>query len=373
MLKIIISDIRQELKFYILLIIQSLLAFIVIGAVSITIGEYQRCDTAIKEYDISDNYYGKSLTEVYTEHGRGGGAEEWLMKMQVDNFIAENFHTEGYSFINTYDVDRENELEGVEFVTKNFFELFELKLLEGRFFTEEEYGTSTLKNTPMIMSGDYLGEYKLGDMYKGKYEIVGFIDQNSSMMLPGGEGSRPLPLYNEKYIPVKSLSFMKENGFDYPTTLIYTEDKAELRKINEYAEKLGMYPYLFASYAETKAIIDGTINQVNIPMFIVSFIISVMALLCLIQAMLEFVRNNAEELLIHMMCGATLSDIILRVGAGTVLTAFISAVTAMIIFRTAGAALLISLAAVIAMIFSLVPIAARLKLKPLIAAVKEEK
>ena len=67
-----------------------------------------------------------------------------------------------------------------------------------------------------------------------------------------------------------------------------------------------------------------------------------------------------------------LSDIILRVGAGTVLTAFISAAAASLVFRSASTTAVLFITAAAVTVIAILPVAVRSKLKPLIAAVKEE-
>ena len=89
--------------------------------------------------------------------------------------------------------------------------------------------------------------------------------------------------------------------------------------------------------------------------------------------MLTYVRKNISELLIHVICGATINDIILRVGAGAFFAVFLSGAIMAAILHTLTATIAIIITGIIAVIVSLIPVVTTLKKKSLIIAVKEEK
>lgn len=166
---------------------------------------------------------------------------------------------------------------------------------------------------------------------------------------------------------------MKENNFDCPTRLIYAENKAELKAINDYAEEHGVYPFNFISLAETKQVIEMVNGQTNIPLLVISAIIILLALLCLIQSEMLFVKKNMSELLIHMICGARQLDIVIRISAGTLLVIALSVIISSLLFMSAFTSAILSVLGLVTAAFAIIPTVIRLKLKPLISAVKEEK
>ncbi len=369
-IKLIFGDIRLNLRAYIMLTVQSVIAFLVIGVILLVSNVASPKINALDSFDLSDNYYGCIRTEVYTNHGIVSGEEDRQLRKEIEYFIAENYEVQGS--IDSY-ITYQGEEEGIEFVTEKFFDIFHLEVQEGRLFEKSEYGQDSLDNTPVILGAAYKDEYKLGDMYLDRFEIVGFLKDDSNIITLAGDLSSLFCIDNYICAPVKSLKCMKENNLGYPTELICAEDKGDLKKINDYANELGVYPYNYVSLPETKALINAVANQVNLPLLLISLMITLLALLCLIQSMLEFVKKNIVELLIHMMCGAKLSDIILRVGAGTALTAFISAAAASLVFRSASTTAVLFITATAVTVIAVLPVAVRLKLKPLIVAVKEEK
>ncbi len=369
-LRLVITDIKMNIKYYILLMVQSVIALIVIGNICNEVSYTNSFVNSLDSFNFSDNYYGAISNEIYTGNGIMVSEEDIKLKNMLSYYIGENFHTEGYGIA---DITKNEEIYSIFYVSENFFDIYGLKLLQGRFFEKSEYNVDSLQKTPVILGADYAEQYKLGDIFLDDYEIVGFLEKNSKIAIIAGEGSSVTSIDYCILAPVKSMKAMKENNYGYPTTLIYSENKSDLKKINDYANEIGIYTSNFTSLNEAKTMVNIIGNKVNIPLIVISSIIILLALLCLIQSMLEFVKKNIVELLIHMMCGARLSDIILRVGAGTALTAFISAAAAALIFRSASTTAVLFITAAAVTVIAVLPVAVRLKLKPLIVAVKEEK
>ena len=91
----------------------------------------------------------------------------------------------------------------------------------------------------------------------------------------------------------------------------------------------------------------------------------------------KYCRHNPDflisKLLIHVICGATINDIILRVGAGAFFVVFLSGMIMAVILHTLTATIAIIITGIISVIISLIPVVTTLKKKSLIIAVKEEK
>lgn len=368
--KIILGDIRSNIGFYILLTVQTMIAFIIIGNLCGVTLYTNSTVNALDSFSFSDNYYGGIRTEVYTLNGVSVTEYDLSTERQLGYFIAENFVTEGYS--NTF-IEEDGVMYELNFVSENFFDIYDLEVAKGRLFEKSEYNSDSIENTPVILGSIYNGQYDIGDMYLGKYEVVGILNEGQQIINLVGELSQPFYVDSFVFLPVKSLKCMKENNFDYPTQLIYAEDKAELKAINDYAEELDIYPYNFVSLEGTKKIISILSKQTNIPMLVISAIIILLALLCLIQSEMLFVKKNISELLIHMICGARQLDIVIRISAGTLLVIALSVIVSSLLFMSAFTSAILSVVGLVTAAFAIIPTVIRLKLKPLISAVKEEK
>ena len=324
----------------------------------------------LDSFSFSDNYYGRISTEVYILNGVCVTEDDLSTERQLGYFIAENFETEGYG--NTCIIDG-GEMYELSFVSDSFFEIYNLEVQKGRLFDHSEYHSDSIENTPVILGSQFNGQYDIGDMYLGKYEVVGILREGQQIINLVGELSQPFDVDSFAFLPVKSLQCMKENNFDYPTQLIYTEDKSELKVINDYAEELGIYPFNFVSLDGTKQIINILAEQTNMPMLVISAIIILLALLCLKQSAMLFVKKNMTELLIHMICGARPIDTVIRISAGTLLVIAVSVIISSVLFMSAFTAVILSAVGLITAALAIIPTVIRLRLKPLITAVKEEK
>ena len=326
--------------------------------------KYDKSNQTVNGAGIPADYYRAKSTAVYTDGGRAINGDE--RQALLIEFIADNFHTEGVTGYTT-PLDHP-----ILMATDGYFDIYGLRLEKGRAFNKDEYDSDNA-DMPIIMGYGFINDYDIGDTYMDKFTIVGFLSDEQYIPELSGRISKGFSVNYNIYTPIKSREWLKENGVSYPTDLIYSENKSELDAINQKAEELGLYAYNFLSADEAEQILINTTSTLNIPLVLITLLITAMSLLCLVQSMLEFVRKNIVELLIHMICGAKLSNIILRVGAGTVLTAFISAAAASLAFRSASTAAVLFITAAAVTVIAVLPIAISLKLKPPIVAVKEEK
>ncbi len=369
-IKLIFSDIKADKKFFILLTIQTLIAFIVIGNICGIANYTTETVDYLDSFSFSDKYYGKISTEIYTFSGIAVTEADIETERKLSYYIAENYKASGYS--NNYIEAGENSYT-MTFVSEDFFDIYKLETESGRLFLDEEYHSDTMENTPVILGNYYKDTYKVGDMYLDKYKVVGILKSGQEIINLAGEKSRPVSTDLDKFFPVKNLSCMRQNHYEYPSSLIYSDNKAQLKAINDYAEKLGMYPFNFISLSGTKQMINNMSTQTTVPLTIISFIIIALAIFCLIQSAMLFIRRNLTELLIHRICGAGLSSILLRVSAGSFIVIFTSGVVASLIFRTVIAATGITITGVAVLLITIIPFAVKLRNLSILSSIREGK
>lgn len=368
-IQLIINDIRSSLPLYLLIFCQLLLVFYVVSS---------GCDFLSKAgngtaaQDISydsrnDNYYVKSKTDDEIRVAISGETNE------LSYYIGENYKTVDFAYLDSlvYGDNISGDIYDVYGVTSAFFDYYNITVEQGRLFSDDEYGGDG-KNIPVVVGSTAADEYSVGDKYLDKYEIVGILKpgQYTYWMYSDMEATS---VDTAVYMPIMSTEFLKENGIDYPTQLIFAENKNALSAINEKAAELGIYGYNFISINDMIKQRSDTFLQNSMIMIIIGAIILVLCLLSLIETMLTYVRKNISELLIHVICGATINDIILRVGAGAFFVVFLSGMIMAVILHTLTATIAIIITGIISVIISLIPVVTTLKKKSLIIAVKEEK
>ena len=368
-IQLIINDIRSSLPLYLLIFCQLLLVFYVVSS---------GCDFLSKAgngtaaQDISydsrnDNYYVKSKTDDEIRVAISGETNE------LSYYIGENYKTVDFAYLDSlvYGDNISGDIYDVYGVTSAFFDYYNITVEQGRLFSDDEYGGDG-KNIPVVVGSTAADGYSVGDKYLDKYEIVVILKpgQYTYWMYSDMEATS---VDTAVYMPIMSTEFLKENGIDYPTQLIFAENKNALSAINEKAAELGIYGYNFISINDMIKQRSDTFLQNSMIMIIIGAIILVLCLLSLIETMLTYVRKNISELLIHVICGATINDIILRVGAGAFFVVFLSGMIMAVILHTLTATIAIIITGIISVIISLIPVVTTLKKKSLIIAVKEEK
>lgn len=368
-IQLIINDIRSSLPLYLLIFCQLLLVFYVVSS---------GCDFLSKAgngtaaQDISydsrnDNYYVKSKTDDEITMAISGETNE------LSYYIGENYKTVDFAYLDSlvYGDNISGDIYDVYGVTSAFFDYYNITVEQGRLFSDDEYGGDG-KNIPVVVGSTAADGYSVGDKYLDKYEIVGILKsgQYTYWIYSDMEATS---VDTAVYMPIMSTEFLKENGIDYPTQLIFAENKNALSAINEKAAELGIYGYNFISINDVIKQRSDTFLQNSMIMIIIGAIILVLCLLSLIETMLTYVRKNISELLIHVICGATINDIILRVGAGAFFVVFLSGMIMAVILHTLTATIAIIITGIISVIISLIPVVTTLKKKSLIIAVKEEK
>ena len=368
-IQLIINDIRSSLPLYLLIFCQLLLVFYVVSSGCDFLSEAGN-GTAAQDisYDSrNDNYYVKSKTDDEIRVAISGETNE------LSYYIGENYKTVDFAYLDSlvYGDNISGDIYDVYGVTSAFFDYYNITVEQGRLFSDDEYGGDG-KNIPVVVGSTAADGYSVGDKYLDKYEIVGILKpgQYTYWMYSDMEATS---VDTAVYMPIMSTEFLKENGIDYPTQLIFAENKNALSAINEKAAELGIYGYNFISINDMIKQRSDTFLQNSMIMIIIGAIILVLCLLSLIETMLTYVRKNISELLIHVICGATINDIILRVGAGAFFVVFLSGMIMAVILHTLTATIAIIITGIISVIISLLPVVTTLKKKSLIIAVKEEK
>lgn len=369
-IQLIINDIRSSLPLYLLIFCQLLLVFYVVSSGCDFLSEAGN-GTATQDisYDSrNDNYYVKSKTDDEIRVAISGETNE------LSYYIGANYKTVDFAYLDSlvYGDNISGDIYDVYGVTPAFFDYYNITVEQGRLFSDNEYGGDG-NNIPVVVGSTAADGYSVGDKYLDKYEIVGILKPGQYTYMVSYGDMEATSVDTTVYMPIMSKEFLKENGIDYPTQLIFAENKSALSAINEKAAELGIYGYNFISINDMIKQHSDTFLQNSIVMIIIGAIILVLCLLSLIETMLTYVRKNISELLIHVICGATINDIILRVGAGAFIAVFLSGAIMAVILHTLTATIAIIITGIISVIISLIPVVTTLKKKSLIIAVKEEK
>lgn len=370
LIKIILFDIKSNLLSCLLLTFQMIVAFFVIGNLC-SITAYKTVTVnALGGFDFPKNCYSPSSTDIYTDGGIVVDYDDIEKERNLSYYIAENYKTEGRS-------EFYEEKDGTEYtlsvITEHYFDIFGFEVSKGRLFQNTEYGKDLSDNPPVVIGSDFENDYSIGDLYLDKYEVVGILKSGMKTTFLKGDKSSVVSADNKVFTPVMSIESMKAQGIDYPTSLIYADDKSDLAAINDYAAENGMNTYNFISADETRQLIDLVSTKADISLIVISSIIIILAVFSMIQSTLLYVRKNIRELLIHMICGASQSDILLRISAEVLIINLVGVVVSSLIFMSLQTTLVFMLTGIATAVIAILPVMVSIKRKPLIMQIKEEK
>ena len=370
LIKIILFDIKSNLLSCLLLTFQMIVAFFVIGNLC-SITAYKTVTVnALDGFDFPKNCHSPSSTDIYTDGGIVVDYDDIEKERNLSYYIAENYKTEGRS-------EFYEEKDGTEYtlsvITEHYFDIFGFEVSKGRLFQNTEYGKDLSDNPPVVLGSDFENDYNIGDLYLDKYEVVGILKSGMKTTFLKGDKSSVVSADNKVFTPVMSIESMKAQGIDYPTSLIYADDKSDLAAINDYAAENGMNTYNFISADETRQLIDLVSTKADISLIVISSIIIILAVFSMIQSTLLYVRKNIRELLIHMICGASQSDILLRISAEVLIINLVGVVVSSLIFMSLRTTLVFMLTGIATAVIAILPVMVSIKRKPLIMQIKEEK
>lgn len=370
LIKIILFDIKSNLLSCLLLTFQMIVAFFVIGDLC-SITAYKTVTVnALDGFDFPKKCYSPSNPDIYTDGGIWTDYDDIEKERNLSYYIAENYKTEGRS-------EFYEEKDGTEYtlsvITEHYFDIFGFEVSKGRLFQNTEYGKDLSDNPPVVLGSDFENDYNIGDLYLDKYEVVGILKSGMKTTFLQGDKSSIVSVDDDVFTPVMSIESMKAQGIDYPTSLIYADDKSDLAAINDYAAENGMNTYNFISADETRQLIDLVSTKADISLIVISSIIIILAVFSMIQSTLLYVRKNIRELLIHMICGASQSDILLRISAEVLIINLVGVVVSSLIFMSLRTTLVFMLTGIATAVIAILPVMVSIKRKPLILQIKEEK
>lgn len=196
-----------------------------------------------------------------------------------------------------------------EFSQGEIEEIFQPSFFEGRELFEKG-------NIPAVAGSYFKGKYHLGDCiaddFGQQYEIIGFMEKGVSYAMPT-QDKEPYALDQALVMPV--YVDVSDNGgimeYLYSCQFI-TEDKQELKEIEDLNFKLGLLDGYFVSYKEQlKVVKDDTregmllFGSFGVLLFFFSFI-------GMTGMLVQFFMEYEYEYGVHMLCGAEEKDIFIR-------------------------------------------------------------
>lgn len=313
--------------------------------------------TAEKLLAANDTYITTDVTDI----------ETYISKIATSE--AQPRLAELYAFMNQYDhyvltqistllVDSVGNAEIIQLDRKAFevFNLYEKCDDIDPFLLFEAHQSELI---PVIAGYKFAREYDIGDVLGGEYEIAGFFDRGAYCIRPSAQADK---LYFDTAL-VRPCIVNKHSQYSELASAIIgmhiiTDDPDVLSGISEKSNELDLFSLRFIS-------ISGQITRIfeqelRVVKYMMTYILlsMLLSLACMASSMLVFIKKHIREFAIHLLCGATMNHIMLRIllQAG-VMYAFAFAITSLLFFDLAVALWLALICVVFCLCAAILPIA----------------
>lgn len=199
------------------------------------------------------------------------------------------------------------------FASKDFFDVFSFSTSAGRLFTEEDF-EKRKELLPVLLGCNYSHKYGIGDTINGAFLVIGLLDSGLFYLDPG-KSENVINLSNMIVAPFvmdeKADPTMLSNLTGFGTLI--TKDDSLLPQIAQKAQKLELFDDIeFISYSEQlQRITKDSVTLIMIELFSL-VIILFFCMICLITALINYIDIQKKELAVHLLCGATPFDLLVR-------------------------------------------------------------
>lgn len=387
-----INNIKKHKLLSIIIITQIILglfsSYFMINATNIVTKEIKKLDTTLN----SGNIFSIRANWDYYEFLKDYNSEKILNdileidEVNIISMLSLGFTLEGFSHSDFNDIevfspfDNHIYIDGVA-VNKAAVDNFNLELLSGRFFTDEEYLATDSTVLPIVLGYDFKGNFAIGDLIPLNYnglthlEVIGFLKEGSE--LPKYIG-KPLD-YKHKIMNIDNQILTtkrywdKDSVHDFSLTDSYlyinsnnlneTKDKIKSIFLNEGVE---------VNISSEKVGIEVTLGDLieKQELFsITSTLIIIFTAFTIIFTFMNSINIRKQEFGTYLLCGAKKKDlskiIFYELALINVVAFLVFLILAFLVFDTISLSILSSLILFCIIYILLLSIVPLLKLKKL--------
>lgn len=205
-------------------------------------------------------------------------------------------------------------------ITPNFIQVFHLQGDINKNEIAKKFANYKVndKIIPVILGSAfqrYTKKYEIIQDSRGiSYQVLGFLKQGSYYIAPN-RGDETIVLDGYFIIPCQvtynsSLAF----SFNFFSTYYITNDKSQITDIMKKSDELGLYGLKLKSFDRQMEYIRADIIEKVLFNSLLCMIILFMSVIGLMGNLIQFITEYMSEFAVHLLCGASESGIILRVG-----------------------------------------------------------
>lgn len=241
----------------------------------------------------------------------------------------ENATAPKYSY-NNKDFSRLNALQG----DKNFFSHFKFNISSGRNFQNSDFENNN--SLPVILGSDYSNIFKVNDILhyydeisdsEKNMEIIGFLEKDSFFFQSNFEPNNVYNMDNYIICPINRFKYLDSTSANYEALLrnMYFSNLNNTLLISDYdsdflqnflqkkSTSLNLYNLDVQSGEKMLSSYKDMYKTQRHFLLILFFIVLLFTSINMISSLLNYINKNKKEFAIHIMCGATISDLVQRI------------------------------------------------------------
>ena len=227
-------------------------------------------------------------------------------------------------------------------INKNFFDLYQINLQQGRIFYDSEWNGQINEDEPIpVLVGSEVAEtYPIGTRFtnevsdKSLFEIVGVLDKDAFYLEPV-VGNRIISLDSAFIIPwIPRESF--NNGYRNRAETDEAKTKRTVKAdISAKSKELGLFDFDFVSFREQIEVVNTYYQNVYSRDCAMLGALLLYCVIGSITMLLQYINTHMKQNSIYMLCGATQYEIGLQMMIQILVPILIGLVFSAIIFKTA--------------------------------------
>ncbi|MCQ4087505.1 ABC transporter permease [Saccharibacillus sp. JS10] len=269
--------------------------------------------TSDEQYNklLSDDRYRSRLSQLYDEIYENDQVKAFPLYTSQLNFEK---HTFGDSA--SYTTTEKNVLVPFLYTNDLFFDYFNIGLAEGRSFSNEDYNEDS-SVIPVLIGSDLAAKFKVGDQItpsgNTQYEVIGVLKKESSYI--DIMATREFQSLDRMIVmPLNKNNIASAGNYSgvIPRAYIATDNEAHLSKIVKRADELDTFSFAFKSMLYQSKFVAQDKTKSLQTQILLSSLILVFTFVTVTVSYLQFIEKHTYEFGVHILSGATIKDLMLR-------------------------------------------------------------
>ena len=341
-IKYALREVRKHFGKYFPIYAQLITSVLLFAFIAVTFAQARAFSAKMYEYSEHKNMYAVvDKSNVPTIMNTLGAADAEEKCKELYEYTAENVDM----YIHMKDQVRWNgkDVEILQ-INKNFSNLYQINVQNGRTFRDDEWSGQINENEPIpVLVGAKLAvSYPIGTQLvnealdKSLFEIVGVLDKDAFYLEPV-VGNKIISLDSAfiiPWIPRNSLNNGYRNVNLFHVLQLETNSVDVLNAISEKSKELGLFDLEFVSFREQIEVVNSYYQNVYSRD---CAMLGALLLYCIVGSvtmLLQYIDTHMKQNSIYMLCGATQQEIGLQMLVQILLPILIGLIIDAILFRT---------------------------------------